>query len=91
MKKIDFHGYTTKQTLDILRHIDKTDHTTKELHLITGKGLHSNRRPQMDYFVEREWKCPLKKTIMDYIIHEKGQGARMFEYPVSIVWRRKLE
>ena len=91
MRKIDFHGYTTKQTLDILRQIDRTDKTTREFHFITGRGTHSQNRPQMDYFVEVNWNCPVKQTVIDYIVHERKQGACMYVYQAFIVWRRKLE
>lgn len=91
MRKIDFHGCTTKETLEILRQMDLNDKTTKEFHLITGRGTHTKNRPQMDYFLERSWNCPVKKTVIDYITHEKKEGARMYVYPAFVVWRRKLE
>jgi hypothetical protein len=88
MKEFDFHGMTTKEVLDFLIEFDATDTTTKNVKFITGRGNHS-KRPQMDYYCEKEWKCPLKKVVMEYIVHEKKQGALMTEYPAYIIWRRK--
>lgn len=89
MLEIDFHGMTTKEVLDFLRDFDTSDTTTREVKFITGKGNHS-KRPQMDYFCEREWKCPLKRVVLDFIVMEKKEGSRIKEYPAFIYWKRNL-
>jgi hypothetical protein len=89
MLEIDFHGMTKKEVLQFLTDFDMTDKTTREVKFITGRGTHS-KRPHMDYFCEKEWKCPIKRVILDFIIYEKKEGVRMIEYPAYIVWKRKL-
>lgn len=89
MFEVDFHGMTTKEVLDFLNEFDSNDKVTREVTFITGKGIHS-KRPQMDYYCEKEWKCPVKKVVMDFIVLKKKQGARIIEYPGSILWKRNL-
>ena len=57
---------------------------------ITGKGKHTKNRPIMEPFLENTWKCPLKKTVLDFIVYEKKQGARIQEFPAGILWRRDI-
>lgn len=83
--EIDCHGMTTKEVKSLLQDIVK-DETITKIKLITGYGLHSKQRPQMDYTCSKEWKCPIKQVILDFIIHEQKQGARMIEYPTFILW-----
>ena len=89
MLEIDFHGKTTKEVLHFLTEFDKTDRKTRDVKFITGKGTHS-KRPQMDYFCDTEWKCPIKRVLLDFIIHEKKEGMRMTDYPAYVGWKRKL-
>lgn len=89
MLEYDLHGMTTKQVLEFLEQFDTIDHTTKEVKFITGRGTHS-KKPQMDFFCEQEWKCPIKKVVLDFIVLKKKQGARMMEYPTYILWKRRL-
>jgi hypothetical protein len=83
--EIDCHGMTTKEVYSLLKDIEK-DETIKKVKLITGSGMHSKQRPQMDYMCSKEWKCPIKQVILDFIIYEQKQGARMNEYPTYILW-----
>jgi hypothetical protein len=86
MLEIDCHGKTTKEVYKLLQELSKNNRNEK-IKLITGLGNHTKNRPQMDYFCEKNWKCPIKKVIIDYIVYEKNQGARMFEYPAYIIWQ----
>ena len=65
-KTFDLHGYTTTEALSFLQNLEKTDKTTKSFHFITGKGKHTKNRPIMEPFLENTWKCPLKKTVLDF-------------------------
>jgi hypothetical protein len=81
----DCHGMTTKEVYDFLINLNTKE--ISEIKLITGIGKHSQNRPQMDYFCEKEWKCPIKQVIIDYIVYEKKQGALMTEFPSFILWK----
>ena len=81
----DCHGMTTKEVYYYLKNLDETEIT--EIKLITGVGNHSQNKPQMDYFCEKEWKCPIKKVILDYIIFEKKQGALIKDFNSFILWK----
>ena len=90
MKEFDLHGYTKAEVLVFLQELDKNDKVTKKFHFITGKGNHTRNKPQMDYATSITWKCPIKETIIDYIVYQKQEGSRMFEKPASIFWHRKF-
>lgn len=89
MKEIDFHGWTTKEVSEFLKNLEQTDKETKIFCFITGIGNHS-KKPQMDYFCQKDWKCPIKRTVLDYLIFEKKQGPLIKEFPSFIIWRRRL-
>lgn len=81
----DLHGMTKKEVYNFLLNLNEKD--IKVIKLITGVGRHSHNKPQMDYYCEREWKCPIKEVILDYIINEKKEGARITVFPSYIIWR----
>lgn len=91
MLEIDFHGMTTKEVYHFLLEFDSTDTITREVKFITGKGIHTKQKPKMDYYCEKEWKCPIKQVVLDFIILEKKEGSRMTEYPAYIYWKRNLK
>ena len=82
MYEIDCHGMTTKEMLYFLENMDEN---IKKIKFITGVGNHS-KKPIMDYYCTKEWKCPLKVTILNYIVYEKKQGSRIKELPGEIIW-----
>ena len=90
MKEFDLHGYTKAEVLSLLEQLDEKDRVTKKFHFITGKGNHTQHKPQMDYATSLTWKCPIKETVINYIVHDKKEGSRMFEKSASVFWHRKL-
>ena len=91
MLEIDFHGMTRKETYNFLQEFDSTDTTTREVKFITGKGTHTKDKPKMDYYCEKNWKCPVKQVVLDFIILEKKEGSRIIEYPTYIHWKRNVK
>ncbi len=86
MYEIDCHGMTTKD-VTVLLHRLYQDSNLSIIKFITGKGNHS-KKPIMDYYCQKEWKPPLKTTILNFIIYEKKEGALVQEYPSYILWKR---
>lgn len=87
MYEIDCHGLTKKDMIVILNRL-YDDTNIFSVKFITGKGNHS-KKPIMDYYCQKEWKSPLKETIMNYIIHEKKEGALLQEFPAYLLWRKR--
>ena len=88
MKEIDCHGLSTREMEMLLENLEKEK--IREIKLITGKGNHSKNRPTMDYYSERQWRCPLKRTVVEYVVNQLKEGAGFVEYPSFVIWRRNI-
>jgi len=78
-RTIDCHGLTCsdmKVLLDFI--ISKKGKYV----LIFGVGNHS-KKPQMDYMTERDWRCPIYKFSVDYLVQNK-KGATLQTLPDRI-------
>lgn len=87
MYEVDCHGMTIMDVNILLERLYQ-DSNVSIIKFITGKGKHS-KRPIMDYYCETEWKPPLKRAILNFIVHEKKEGALVQEFPAYILWRKR--
>ena len=78
---LDCHGLKCDELKYFLEFLDVLQINT-QLKLITGYGNNS-KKPCMDYYNERLWRCPLKKIVYDYYIHSK-RGFLIKEYRTYI-------
>lgn len=73
---IDCHGYKIKDIYWLMEFLFWIRLKTK-IKFITGVGNHSIK-PQMDYYCQKEWKNPLYRYILNYLV-EKKCGSRIME------------